>query len=166
MKPEHVISPGNLRAAQAARLSLYPHMGPADARVWDAALKLHLVQFDSVEYAVRLGGAGALAMDKAHTHRKMYETLLRKRVDVVGYSRAGVTVIEVKPYGGFAALGQCLGYLDLWQRERPGPEKVQALCVCAILDPDLGPTFAKFGVRVVALPPDEAQHVLAPSRHV
>jgi len=137
-------------------------MGPADARVWSAALRLGLVKFDSVEYDVRLGGSGASLVDKEHQLKPMWETLLRKRVDVVGYSREGVTIVEVKPIGGFAALGQCLGYLDLWTKEKPGPAKVQAMCVCAIVDPDLVPTFQRLGVRVVALPPDIAEQALSP----
>lgn len=160
MKPHLLITPGNLRADQGARLTRYPHMGPNDIRVWAAALKLGLVKFDKVEYDVRLGGAGADLVDKEHVHRTMWETLLRKRVDVVGWQGKQVWIVEVKPVAGFAALGQCIGYRDLWKKERPGVSEPRAMCVCAIADPDLAVTFERQGVVVVSLPAAQAAEAL------
>ena len=166
MRPETLITPGNLRAAEARRVP-FPHMGPHDTRVWNAALRLGLVKFDRLEYDVRLGGKGADLVDKEHIHRAMWDTLLRKRVDVIGWQGKQVWVVEVKPVASFAALGQCIGYRDLWKRERPGVCEPRAMCVCAIADPDLLKTFERAAVRVVSLPPDVVDDVLghAPDGH-
>jgi len=137
-------------------------MGPADARVWRAALELNLVSFEKLEYDVRLGGLGAALIPDAHEHKRMWETLLRKRIDVVGWRRGVPWLVEVKPVAGFSALGQCLGYGFLWSKERGATPKPRLMTVCAVSDPDLMPVFALYGVSVVALPSEVAEALLAP----
>jgi hypothetical protein len=160
-KPADKASAANkLAARQAGRLP-YPHMGPADARVWRAALDLGLLAFERFEYDVRLGGTRATEVGTEHSHFPMWETLLKKRVDVVGWQGARPTLIEVKPVGSFAALGQCLGYGDLWAKEKGSGVVPSLCCVCAFLDPDLAFTFSRFGVRVVQLPWAVAEPLLA-----
>ena len=161
MNPRQYITPANLRAAQALRRVPFPHMGPMDTRVWQAALKLGLVKFDRVEYDVRLGGAGADLVAQHEDHKTMWETLLRKRVDVVGHRGKDIYVIEVKPVAGHSALGQCISYRDLWSKEKPGAVKPRAMCVCALADPDLAPIYSTYGVDVVVLPPGLADDVLS-----
>jgi hypothetical protein len=161
-KPENLVTPGNVRSLLGVTAERYPHMGPNDVRVWAVALMLGLVKFERVEYDVRLGGAGADLVDKEHVHKAMWETLLRKRVDVVGWNGLTPTVIEVKPVAGFAALGQCIGYRYLWRKEKPETKDPRAMCVCAIADPDLASVFACEDVQVVALPPDLVESVLSP----
>ncbi len=139
-------------------------MGPVDTRIWQAALKFGLMPADKYEYDVRLGGSGAIGIDPAHELKEMWETLLRKRVDVVAWVRGVPWIVEVKPVASFAALGQCLGYADMWQREKGNTPPVRMACVCAVADPDLGPTFQRLGVDVRALPGVVAEQVLRPAR--
>jgi len=90
----------------------------------------------------------------------MWDTLLHKRIDVVIW-RAGVPwLTEVKAVGGFSALGQALGYCDLWEREKGNQPKPIPCVVCAVCDPDLKPTFGRYGVNVVELPAEEAAGLL------
>lgn len=136
-------------------------MGPTDAAIWEAALRLGLVEYDRLEYDVRLGGKAAGHVDASHELFPMWETLLRKRVDVVAWLGQSPTLIEVKDVSSFAALGQCLGYRELWKRERHQGASPSAVCVCAVADADLKPVFESYGVSVVALPEAEALRVLA-----
>lgn len=136
-------------------------MGPADSRVWSALLQEGGIKFDSIEYDVRLGGKQADLVDLAHPHFAMWQTLLMKRVDVLGWQGKVPWIIEVKPHGSFAALGQALGYCDLWEREKGTQPKPVPCVACAVLDPDLKPTFERYGVKVLSLLPSLAERVLA-----
>lgn len=136
-------------------------MGPADKRVWEAALDAHIIEYDRYEYDVRLGGEASHLVPDEHELKPMWLTLLKKRVDVVAWRGKVPTVIEVKEVASFAALGQCLGYGWLWRKEMPTGIPVGMMCVCAVSDPDLSPVFAAYGVDVVALPPERAALVLA-----
>lgn len=135
-------------------------MGPADADVWESALRAKLVEADRYDYDVRLGGSLALHIDDGHVLKPMWATLLRKRVDVVAWTGETPVLIEVKPVASFAALGQCLGYGWLWKKERGSLSSVSLACVCAIADPDLLPVFEAYGVKVISLPAVQAEQVL------
>lgn len=152
LTPTQIVSKGNLEHYRTSRRVPFPHMGPADARVWRFALAAGILPEVSWTYDERLGGAAADLVEPDHEHKPMWETLLKKRVDVVGIVLTRPWLIEVKPIGSFAALGQCLGYLDLWERERGADPKPLSVCVCAFVDLDLAPTFERFGVRVISLP--------------
>lgn len=166
MKPGDLITPANASAHRALKPTGFPHMGPLDARVWRLALSSGLVKADKFEYDVRLGGAGAHLVEDAHPHKGMWLTLLRKRVDVIAWTGDQATVIEVKPVGSFAALGQALAYAWLYKKEqRPKLPPIAAVC-CAVVDPDLRPIFAAFGVQVLELPLALAQEGLGDSVHV
>lgn len=119
-------------------------------------MELGLFLADRYEYDVRLGGAGCEQVPKEHEQYGMWQSLMMKRVDVVAW-RAGVPwLIEVKPIAAFAALGQALGYGDLWEREKgPASKPMLAVC-CAVCDCDLKPTFERYGVSVVSLPAELA----------
>jgi hypothetical protein len=138
----------------------FTHMGPADTRVWQAALALGLFPADSYEYDVKLAGAIALVIDGSATEAAMWQTLLKKRVDVVAWRGKVPWIVEVKPVASFAALGQCLGYGFLWEKEKPKLGKPRLSCVCARVDPDLRPCFESFGVSVVELPLETAERLL------
>jgi len=161
MTSPHLITAGNLRAAQVLRRVPFPHMGPADTRVWQAVLRLGLAKFDRVEYDVRLGGSGSELVAGHEQHKPMWESLLQKRVDVVGFRGKETFVVEVKPVAGHSALGQCIAYRELWVKEKPGAVKPRAMCVCALVDPDLAPIFQAYGVDVVVLPAGLADDVLS-----
>lgn len=161
MNPRNLITPGNAIAHARARSARFPHMGPADSRVWQAHLTLQSVPSGRLDYDVRLGGVGAELVDREHEHFPMWLTLLKKRIDVVVHYENAVKLIEVKPIAGFSALGQALGYCDLWEREKGSkPKPVPCVC-CAIVDPDLTPTFERYGVLVYALPRDLAEEILS-----
>lgn len=124
-----------------------------------------LFSFDRYEYDVKLAGWSAGVIPTDHTHRAMWESLLKKRIDVVAWTGEQPTILEVKPVASFAALGQCLGYGFLWAAEKPGLRKARLGVVCARVDPDLSACFSAYGVRVWQLPPDVGDQLLTASHH-
>ncbi len=153
MDASSLVTPGNVRSLHGRRRDYFPHMGAADVRVWRMALDRGLIQADRFEYDVRLGGCACSLVPRDHEQWVMWETLLKKRVDVVAHTRKGEMLIEVKPVASFGGLGQALGYGDLWQRERGAWPHAGVAVVCEFVDPDLEATFRRFGVAVYTLPP-------------
>ena len=158
------ISPANRAALLAVRRGRYPHMGPLDSAVWRLVLEHGLFPSDRYEYDVRLGGSKSLLVDDSHELKPMWETLLRKRVDVVAWSGQSPTLVEVKPVASFAALGQCLGYRFLWRAERGGEGPVRMACACAVVDEDLRGLFESLEIRLVCLPVALAEQVFSAGR--
>lgn len=160
MDPRYLITAANARARARALRRSFPHMGPADCVIWDAVLRMGLVKADRFEYDVKLGGKLTLRIADTMVLKPMWESLLKKRIDVVAWNGTRPSLVEVKPVGSFAALGQCLGYGYLWKKERPTDGPVSLICACAVCDPDLIPVFALYGVDVVSLPERKAEEVL------
>jgi hypothetical protein len=160
MDPSKLISPGNGLAHSRVFRERFPHMGPADAVVWRVAKERFFKPGTKFDYDHRLGGIGAQLIDATHPHFGMWASLLKKRVDVVAWIGKQPWLIEVKPIGSFAALGQALGYCDLWERENGTKPKPVPCVACALCDPDLIPTFERYGVKVFSLPLAEAEALL------
>lgn len=156
-------TPGNVIAHSWVPGAKFRHMGPGDVRVWVKATELSLIPGERFDYNVRLGGSGAESVDRTHEHYGMWLTLMCKRVDVVAWVAGQPWLIEVKPIGSFAALGQALGYCDLWEREKGNKPKPVPCVVCAYADPDLIETFERYGVRVISLPMEVRESCLEPS---
>jgi hypothetical protein len=139
-------------------------MGPQDTKVWQAAVRDNLFPADRYEYDVRLGGATPTGIPLEDTHVMMWATLTKKRIDVVAWRGRVPWILEVKPVASFAALGQCLGYGFMWEKEKPGRVKPRLAVVCAICDRDLLPCFQSFGISVVELRPEVAEVLLTPKQ--
>lgn len=146
-----IITEANARAARASSKSPYPHMSPADTKVWVAFLATRFVEFTSVSYDVAVGGAGVHQIDEGAEFRPMWETLLKKRIDAVLFRAASIYTAEVKPTANMSALGQALSYAWLYASERSPSVPVLPMVVCARVDADLEPVFLKYGVLVVVV---------------
>lgn len=151
-------TPSNLVAAGICKDARFPHMGPKDCEVWSAFLRSGVQLGSGWRYDVALGDSCLAEVCGDDPLAAMWVTLRRKRIDAVGTDANGVVIVEVKPTASFSALGQLLGYADLWTRQRGSPAYPAMACVCWKVDPDLVPAFLRHGVRVVALR-DLAPHV-------
>jgi hypothetical protein len=80
--------------------------------------------------------------------KKMWRQNIAKRPDAIAETENEVWIIEVSANPGLRALGQCVAYQALWE-EDPLIEKIdRAVLVVETLDPDLGASAGKMGVRV------------------
>jgi len=97
----------------------YPHMLGEDKDIWDRFVKLYPGRFDSVDYDFRVGDGIPQDPSLDPDTRATMKLLTQKRIDVLGWNRDKPTIVEVKKRVGLSALGQCLGYRDLFIREFP-----------------------------------------------
>lgn len=145
------ITEANARASKASARSPYPHMSPADTKVWVAFLQTGFVEFTSASYDVAVGGKAAHQVADDAEFRPMWETLLKKRIDAVLFRTASIYTCEVKPTANMSALGQALSYAMLYQAERSPTVPVFPAVVCARVDADLEPVYLRYGVLVVVV---------------
>jgi len=95
----------------------YPHMIGEDVPVWERFIDAFPEWFESVDYDWRVGEGVAPAVDLGEPYKRMSKALSQKRIDVVGWNGDAPTIVEVKDRAGLSAVGQVLGYRDLWRRE-------------------------------------------------
>jgi len=129
----------------------YPHMMSQDQQVWDAALAAGIITYPRVAYDLHVGEPVQPTAPLDPLLRQISLGVTRKRIDVVGDGPNAYDVIEIKPYGNHAALGQALLYADLFRNEFHPPKPVRPVILCAAIDPDVQPIADRFNVIMIAV---------------
>jgi len=98
----------------------YPHMMPADIRIWTRYLKTNPFPKARVTYDLHVGTPATALQGMPEEYKRMTEALSTKRIDAVVYEARRTRICEVKPYAGSGAIGQVLTYRLLYHRDFPG----------------------------------------------
>jgi len=163
VNPAFLVSNSNALADKRLGRCEFPHMSVYDCAVWRCFLATGFAEFDSIEYDVTVGGKSARHVRREGDLVEMWERLLRKRIDVVGFRAVDTWITEVKPLASMSALGQVLSYERLYLAEHPDTKNPRKVVVCARVDEDVEESFNYFGVSLVVVnsdSPDAAPSVL------
>lgn len=129
-------------------MSHYPHMLHEDIGVWSKFLDKMAHVISRVWYDVHVGKAVSPADPNSTVQQKVAAGVSRKRIDVIASIANEFWVIEVKPVGSMAALGQAFSYTRLFQQEYDVFRTVRGVVVCDSIDEDLAAPFEELGVMV------------------
>jgi hypothetical protein len=138
-------------AGLLARAS-YPGMSAVESEVTRAWLGRHGLEYDRVEFQVRLGAGIDPGPGQPEYIRQLGRELWAKRADVVAITGAAVTIVEVKERITPGAVGQLLVYRDLYRREHPGAATIRLLTIGRGAVTDLIETFTAQGVEIEVYP--------------
>jgi len=119
----------------------FPHILPADAKVWTRFLELHGKDFSHFDYDIRVGlgtDPGDIVEQK---YRDMAITLSQRRIDAVGYSDNRIYIIEITQRAGIKALGQLVAYPALYRETFASENTVFPLLVCSSFKSDAESAF-------------------------
>lgn len=131
-----------------------PHMLDQDIAVWYRFLEKYHPAFKNLHYDVFVGGPWFPKKKLADPLFYMWRALNAKRIDALAETDKEVWIIEVSNDPGFRAIGQLMVYRNLWNEDPKIEKPVKLILVCAIVDPDLLSTAAKFGILSYVLPGD------------
>lgn len=145
------ITQGNVRALELARRSPYPHMSRFDAAIWKKFLGHDHPTITKVAYDERVGKLREVPDEEDPAIVSMWATLTAKRIDAVIWIPGAVWVIEVKPVGSMAALGQAQTYALLWRREHLPRLPVVPVVVCDFVDEDMQAVYIELGVGLIIM---------------
>lgn len=129
----------------------YPHMMPQDSRIWTKYLLSNHLRSNEVWYDLHVGNAVVLPEGSSAAMQRVSEGVTRKRIDVVARIGAGFWVIEIKPIGTMAALGQAVTYRNIFAAEYAGAAESVAVVLCALIEEDIIETADDLGVLVLSL---------------
>lgn len=94
-------------------------MKPQDVHLWEEFINQHAAFFDFCEYDVLVGNGVVAGDTENDPYAKSFQMLTQKKIDVVGYKSDQVFIVEIKPLAGASAMGQVLGYRNLWLKDNP-----------------------------------------------
>ncbi|MDO9542688.1 MAG: hypothetical protein Q7J98_10240 [Kiritimatiellia bacterium] len=119
-----------------------------DIPVWYRFLRKYGYGFLGVYYNSYFGGPWLTREQEEDPMMRMWRAKNVKRTDAIAELENEIWIIEVAAYPGQRSLGQLLNYQTMWL-EDPKIEKMERLVlVCERIDPDIGATYAKFGVMI------------------
>lgn len=108
----------------------YPHMLGEDVAIWERFVTKFPDRYDSVDYDWRVGQGMDLDEGWEDNVKRMATAITQKRIDVVGWRKEQLTIIEVKRSVSIGTLGQVLGYRSLFIKEFPNFNIPELLVVC------------------------------------
>lgn len=131
----------------------YRHMMMADAELWTEFLRQKPVEISRVWYDVHVGKELDVGASASELVRRVSRGVTRKRIDVVALVGGVYWIIEVKPFGGYVALGQVVTYRRLFIETFGAPEGALGVVVCEEMDGDCRRDFEAEAIRVYEVSP-------------
>mgnify|MGYP001585909206 CR=1 FL=1 len=130
------------------KLRKYPHLRPSDVAIWERFIDKYPEFFEKVSYDFTVGRGTNIPSDTQTNVARDIALLTRWRIDVVGFTKDKVFIIEVKPTGGANALGQALAYAKLYKDYIDPEVQVQPTVITDQLRPDVDMLAATLGVEL------------------
>lgn len=131
------------------KLARYPHMFARDVEVWERFLEKHAGGYEGFDYDTKVGEGRPPKPYWNPEIKRMNEVLTKKRIDVVGYQKDQIHVIEVKPNASNEAIGQALTYANLFRKESKDLRPVVPVIVTDSEIPDMLSLTKEFGVGYI-----------------
>ena len=130
------------------KLAKYPHMKPADIEIWERFIEAQPDFFDSVDYDFHVGRGADFLPDEEDTPDGRENRLYRKKIDVVGYKKNQIWIIEVKPVADATALGQVLSYREFYIKKKGDSPKPISMVVCGKIFNEMKDLFSIYKITV------------------
>lgn len=125
-----------------------PGMTAEESAVGRRWIEEHANDYDSAEFNVRLGQGMQLEGEWDESTRRFAALATAKRADIIARRGNAVTIVEVKVRVGLGALGQLIGYRDLWLAQNPQTTVEELIAAAVTAEPDVQQVFQQAGVKL------------------
>lgn len=128
------------------KLPKYPGLRQEDIEIWDAFIEKNPDRFKRVWYNWHVGKPSTDELDFSHPAGIAWYDLTRWKIDVVAEDERYLYIIEIKPHANAKAIGQALGYADLWDDETTPWKKLVPAVLTDLILPNTAIIAKKRGV--------------------
>ena len=129
----------------------YPHVLPKDAAVWERFLDKYGELYEGFYYDIMCGEECNQFPRWEEQYRRDAVILSKLRIDAVGVKGNTLDIIEVKPRGNMAAVGQLLTYKEQYIKEYQPTTHVRMVLVCGEIDPNIITLAEKNGIVYIVV---------------
>ncbi len=94
----------------------YPNLRENETFIWDRFIEKYPDAYDEVIYNLHLGEGADIPAGTEENIARDFKLLTQYKIDVVGFSKNQIDIIEIKPYAGASAIGQVVSYSELYKK--------------------------------------------------
>jgi hypothetical protein len=120
----------------------FVHMSQEEKAIWVRFLQQGGTKYSPFIYDVRVGQGTQMPEGSSTYAVKSAYALTTKRIDVVYFENGNAVIVEVKRRAGLSAVGQLIGYRDLFRLTPDFNGQIAMLLVTDTLQPDMRPILA------------------------
>lgn len=121
-------------------------MFPRDIAVWERFLDKYGKLYQGFYYDVICGKEVEMRPNWEDPYRKDAYLLSKLRIDALGLMDQFLDIIEVKPRGNAASVGQLLAYKENFIKEYEPQQPVRMILVVGEIEQNIIPLTEKYGV--------------------
>lgn len=126
-------------------------MKPADVVLIERFIEKYPGIYDKVAYSFPVGSGAPADPVVNQESGGSVEYLYFRKIDMVAMRGNAIDIIEVKPRAGTSAIGQVLGYRDLFLRDERPSVKPSCLIITDETNIDVEHVAEKQGVKIIVV---------------
>ncbi|HKV99965.1 MAG TPA: hypothetical protein VJN96_09075 [Vicinamibacterales bacterium] len=142
--------------AQLLLAKLYPERTTNESGIIRDYLREHLAEFDRVSFTVRVGVGHTPDPSLPVRIQKQQKFVTQKRIDLLAWRGSQPVIVEAKYLVQPSALGQILGYRQLFLEELPDAPEPDLVVIGRASDPDTLRILQAHGVTVILYPESQS----------
>jgi len=127
----------------------FVHMAPNDKAIWLRYLMMGGAQLAPFQYDVRVGTGVQMPSGSSPMELNIAHALTTKRIDALCHVDGKVRIIEVKQRAGLSAIGQLIGYGQLFVKTFPQSPPYELWLVTDQLQPDMSGVLIENNIHYV-----------------
>jgi len=131
----------------------WKHLSPAENVLWSRWMEKYGHLWHDYQYDVYVGKGRPPLPEWPDWLKELQEKLSRRRLDVLAWRDGVLWIFEIKPQAGLSALGQVLGYRELYRRDTGYDGEIKLAIVTDVLWEDIEYVYQKFDIVSFVLPP-------------
>lgn len=127
----------------------YPHMKPRDIAIWERFIDKYPNEYQNCQYDFHVGDPppfNTLTDDEQDWNQ---DALYRLKIDVVGFTKDYIDIVEVKPDAGPSTIGQVKSYRTLYIRDEEPQIPINMVIITDKERPNMAFLCKQEGVKLV-----------------
>lgn len=127
-------------------------MSADEGTIWGYFLSKFGKDYKRFDYDLRVGQGTTPIQSIPENFIRDYQDLTKARIDAVGYNDNLATIFEVKQRASLSAIGQLIGYSQLFRQTFPNFNIEKKVLVCSSITKEYLKLIEAQGIVVIVLP--------------
>jgi len=129
----------------------YDNLRENETFIWNRFIEKYPDAYDEVIYNLHLGEGATIPPGTEENIARDFKLLTQYKVDVVGFDKNKIDIIEIKPYAGASAIGQVISYGELYKKDIDPAATPNLVILTDQLRPDTAILAEKLNIKIIVV---------------